>query len=57
MWKWNRLARGLTIGLFVLVDGTFFASNIAKVADGGWFPLIMAAVIFTVLTTGQPDER
>ena len=32
----------LTIGLFALVDGTFFASNITKVADGGWFPLVVA---------------
>jgi KUP system potassium uptake protein len=37
--------------LFGLVDGVFFASNITKLADGGWFPLVVAAVIFTVLTT------
>jgi KUP system potassium uptake protein len=51
VWKWNRILATLTIGLFALVDGTFFASNIAKVADGGWFPLVVAAVIFTFLTT------
>jgi KUP system potassium uptake protein len=51
VWKWNRTLAGLTIGLFALVDGSFFASNITKVADGGWFPLAVAAVIFTVLTT------
>jgi KUP system potassium uptake protein len=33
------------------VDGTFFASNITKIPDGGWFPLLVAAVSFTVLTT------
>jgi KUP system potassium uptake protein len=49
--KWNRYLAVLTIGLFAIVDGTFFASNIAKVADGGWFPLVVAAVIFTLLTT------
>jgi KUP system potassium uptake protein len=51
VWKWNRFVATLTIGLFAIVDGTFFASNITKVADGGWFPLVVAAVIFTVLTT------
>ncbi|MGE3746481.1 MAG: potassium transporter Kup [Sphingomonadaceae bacterium] len=51
VWKWNRLIAMMTIGLFAIVDGVFFASNIAKVADGGWFPLVVAAVIFTVLTT------
>ena len=51
VWKWNKVLATLTIGLFTIVDGTFFASNITKVADGGWFPLAVAAVIFTVLTT------
>ncbi len=51
VWKWNRVLAALVIGLFALVDGTFFASNITKVADGGWFPLAVAGVIFTLLTT------
>ena len=51
VWKWNRLLASLTIGLFLLIDGAFFASNLAKVADGGWFPLVVAAIIFTILTT------
>jgi KUP system potassium uptake protein len=51
VWKWNRLLAGLAIALFALVDGAFFASNITKVADGGWFPLAVAALIFVVLTT------
>jgi len=51
VWKWNRVLATLVIGLFALVDGAFFASNITKIADGGWFPLTVAAVIFTLLTT------
>ena len=51
VWCWNRLLATATIGLFLLVDSIFFASNITKIADGGWFPLLVAAVIFTVLTT------
>lgn len=51
VWKWNRLLAVLTIGLFAAVDLIFFASNITRVADGGWFPLVVAAVIFTLLTT------
>ena len=41
----------IVIGLFLTVDTIFFASNITKIADGGWFPLLVAAVSFTVLTT------
>ena len=51
VWKWNRLFATLTIALFLFVDGIFFASNLAKVLDGGWFPLAVAAVIFILLTT------
>jgi KUP system potassium uptake protein len=51
VWKWNKALAAAVIGLFALVDGAFFISNLAKVADGGWFPLAVAGVIFTVLTT------
>ena len=51
VWRWNRVLAGATIGLFLIVDGTYFASNITKIPDGGWFPLLVAAVSFTVLTT------
>ena len=51
VWKWNRLLAGLVIGSFFLIDGVYFASNITKIPDGGWFPLVVAAVSFTVLTT------
>ena len=51
VWKWNRILAGATVGLFILVDGSYFASNITKIPDGGWFPLLVAAISFTVLTT------
>jgi KUP system potassium uptake protein len=51
VWRWNRVLAAATIGLFLAVDTIFFASNVTKVADGGWFPLLVAAVTFTILTT------
>jgi len=51
VWKWNRLLAYSATGLFLIVDGAYFASNITKIPDGGWFPLLVAAVSFTVLTT------
>jgi len=51
VWNWNRWLAGLVIGSFFLIDGVYFASNITKIPDGGWFPLVVAAVSFTVLTT------
>ena len=51
VWKWNRLLAIGATSLFLLVDGAYFASNITKIPDGGWFPLLVAAISFTVLTT------
>ncbi len=51
VWRWNRWAAGAMIALFGTVDAAFFLSNVAKVADGGWVPLLVAGAIFTVLTT------
>jgi KUP system potassium uptake protein len=51
VWNWNKLLATAVIGTFLLIDGTYFASNITKIPDGGWFPLLVAAISFTVLTT------
>ena len=51
VWRWNKLLAGATIGTFLIVDSSYFISNITKIPDGGWFPLLVAAVSFTVLTT------
>jgi KUP system potassium uptake protein len=36
---------------FLVVDLAFFAANLPKVASGGWFPLLLALMVFTLLTT------
>jgi KUP system potassium uptake protein len=38
---------------FLTVDLTFFGANLPKVVHGGWFPLLIAAIVFAVLTTWQ----
>ncbi|GMV01562.1 MAG: KUP/HAK/KT family potassium transporter [Burkholderiaceae bacterium] len=37
--------------LFVALEGSFFAANAAKLLHGGWFPIVLALLVFTVLTT------
>ena len=34
-----------------LVDLAFFAANVPKIPDGGWFPLLVAVVLVTLMTT------
>ncbi|HEU4649908.1 MAG TPA: potassium transporter Kup [Croceibacterium sp.] len=57
VWRWNRWLAGGLIGLFLLVDATYFASNVTKIPDGGWFPLLVAGVLFTVLTTWATGRK
>ncbi len=37
--------------VFLAIDLSFFGANAVKVADGGWFPLVLGAAIFTLMTT------
>jgi KUP system potassium uptake protein len=39
------------LAVFLFLEVFFFAANVGKIGDGGWFPLAVAAVMFTVLTT------
>ena len=51
MWKWNKAVAAATIALFGLVDTAYFTANLTKVPDGGWFPLLVGFIAFTLLTT------
>jgi KUP system potassium uptake protein len=57
LWKWPLLvALGLTAG-FLVVDFAFFGANLAKVAQGGWFPLSVGVVGFLMFTTWQKGRE
>ena len=44
-------------GIFFVVDFTFFASNLLKVPEGGWFPLVIGAAIFTLMMTWKEGRH
>ncbi len=50
-WKFSFLSALLATGFFFLIDLTFFAANLLKIVDGGWFPLVIGAVVFTGMVT------
>ncbi len=51
LWGWKLpLALGLTV-LFLVIDLSFWGANMVKVAQGGWFPLAVAALVFTLMST------
>jgi len=50
-WKWSLLTAGPLVGLFLAVDLSFFSANLVKLTHGGWVPLAIGAIVFTVMTT------
>ncbi len=50
-WNWGfASAMGVTIA-FLIPEATFASSNLTKIVDGGWFPLAVGVLLFTVFTT------
>jgi KUP system potassium uptake protein len=50
-WGVSRAVAGSLAGFFLAIDLAFFGANLTKIAQGGWFPLIVGALIYTVLST------
>ncbi len=57
IWKWNKLWAVPMLAVFFIVDTAYFASNLTKVPEGGWFPLLVGAITFTFLTTWAKGRR
>jgi KUP system potassium uptake protein len=51
VWKWKWWIAAPVVLLFLIVDGAYFAANLMKVPQGGWFPLVVGVIAFTLLTT------
>lgn len=51
LWKWKPIYAVPLLAVFFLVDFAYLAANLTKVPDGGWFPLLVGLIIFTMLTT------
>ncbi|HYJ78567.1 MAG TPA: potassium transporter Kup [Longimicrobiaceae bacterium] len=50
-WRWAWWRVGLLAAAFLVVDLAFWGANLVKIPHGGWFPLLVAAAIFTLMTT------
>ncbi len=56
-WKYPlALCIGAT-GFFFIVDFAFWASNLLKLFEGGWFPLVIGGAIFTLMLTWKDGRR
>jgi KUP system potassium uptake protein len=50
-WKWSLWKVALLGGLFLAVDLAFFVTNLFKIPDGGWFPILVAGVVYLLMST------
>ena len=57
LWRWNKLLAAPLLGVFLFVDIAYLSSNLTKVPAGGWFPLLVGFIIFTLLTTWSKGRQ
>jgi KUP system potassium uptake protein len=57
LWRWNAWAAGLLVAIFLTVDLAYFGANLIKVPDGGWVPLLIGLIAFTLLTTWAKGRK
>lgn len=51
MWKWSWPATLVGMSFFLIIDLAFFSANAVKILQGGWFPLAIGVLLFTLMTT------
>jgi KUP system potassium uptake protein len=51
IWNWPRIFSASLVACFLTVDLMFFTPNLTKVHEGGWIPLVLGIVIFSIMTT------
>ncbi len=56
-WNWPWWKTGPLCAAFLIVDIAFFASNLHKIADGGWLPLAMALGVLAVMHTWKSGRN
>ena len=50
-WKWSFGKTIPLVGIFIVFDVAYIIGNLFKIADGGWFPIFVAAIIAVAMTT------
>ena len=57
LWQWPMWRVVVITTLFVVVDVAFLSANLLKIPDGGWFPLVAAAVVYLLMSTWKLGRR
>ena len=56
-WGWPPALAYAVTGVFLTIDLAFFGANALKIAHGGWLPLVIGGLLFTLLTTWKTGRQ
>jgi KUP system potassium uptake protein len=56
-WGWPPVVAYAVTGVFLVIDLAFFGANVLKIAHGGWLPLVIGWLIFTLMTTWKTGRQ
>jgi KUP system potassium uptake protein len=54
---WSLALAGVVFGFFVLLDLVFLSANLLKIAQGGWFPILVAVMVFAIMSSWWRGRR
>jgi KUP system potassium uptake protein len=57
VWRWQPGIAAAVCGVFLFIEIAFFGANVLKIAHGGWFPLAVGLIIFTLLSTWKKGRQ
>ncbi len=57
LWRWHWALAVPLLAVFFIVDLAYLSANLTKVPDGGWVPLVIGLIIFTLLTTWATGRK
>ena len=56
-WNWSLPVALAGCGFFLLIDLAFLGANLTKIRSGGWFPLVVAGVVFLLMSTWRRGRQ
>jgi len=51
LWGWRKTTVAAVAVLLLIIDLSFFSANLMKILHGGWFPIVLAGVVYTLMST------
>lgn len=57
LWRWPPIPVAIGAALLLVIDLALFGSTLLKVTDGGWLPLMIAAIVFVLMSTWRQGRN